>query len=183
MANAGEIDSHPARLIVKNTTDKTLAAMKESHDAQQINQLVNEIVVQHFDIEQMSKWSLGKEWDKLDESKQALFISNFQQLLVNTYAATLTNFGNNEIDVEHVKQGKNKDIATVPTIVTLANVIPMHINYTMKNKKNDWKVVDISISGVSLVRNYRATYASEIRRHGFDALMDKIITKNELAKI
>lgn len=40
----------------------------------------------------------------------------------------------------------------------------------------------MSISGISIVKNYRATYASEIRNNGFDALMKKLIEKNDLAQ-
>ena len=129
----------------------------------------------------MSKWSLGKQWNKLEEDKQALFVSHFQQLLVNTYATALASFDNQSIDLWQAKFGKNKRVAIVPTVITLANAKPLYINYMMMEGENGWKVVDMSISGVSLIKNYRATYASAIRKEGFDVLMQNIIKKNELA--
>jgi len=83
--------------------------------------------------------------------------------------------------VLQAKTGKNKKIVMVPTIISLSNAKPLKISYMMMESGAGWKVVDMSISGVSLIRNYRATYASEIRNAGFDTLMEKIIKKNELA--
>ena len=181
LASDAFVDTHPAEQVVRNTTDKVLAVLDKQQDSQQINQLINDIILPNFNFLQMSKWALGKEWKKLDEAKQAIFVSNFQQLLVNTYATALIKFDNESIEVQQAKFGKNKNIALIPTVIILKNARPMLINYTMMNGEAGWQVVDMSISGVSLIRNYRATYASEIRTSGFDSLMEKIIQKNELA--
>jgi len=173
--------SHPAERVVQETTDKVLSVLENQQDVNQVNQLINDIVLPHFNFEQMSKWALGKHWDRLDENKQALFISNFRQLLVNTYATALSEFDNQSVDVLQAKTGKNKKVVMVPTIISLSNAKPLKISYMMMESGAGWKVVDMSISGVSLIRNYRATYASEIRNAGFDTLMEKIIKKNELA--
>ena len=101
--------------------------------------------------------------------------------MINTYATALTEFDNQSIDVLTARTGKKANVAAVPTRVNLTNDNPMLISYMMFNGENGWKVVDVSISGVSLIKNYRATYASEIRKGGFDALMHKIIEKNKLA--
>jgi len=181
VAGNDNTNTHPASLIVQDTTDKVLILLNKNKNPQEISHLIHNIILPHFNFQQMSKWALGKEWAKLDESKQALFTENFQQLLINTYATALTEFDNQSIDILQAKAGKNKNVAMVPTIIKLSNAKPMQISYMMMNGNDGWKVVDMSISGVSLIRNYRATYASEIRKDGFDALMEKLIKKNELA--
>jgi phospholipid transport system substrate-binding protein len=179
--NAMAVDSHPAEKVVQATTEQVLAVLKQQNDSGQVNQMINDIILPNFNFQQMSKWALGKQGSKLDEMKQTLFVSHFQQLLVNTYTTALTKFDNQSIDVLKAKSGKNKKVVMVPTQITLANAKPMKISYMMMDSEDGWKVVDMSISGVSLIRNYRSTYANEIRSAGFDALMDKIIKKNELA--
>ena len=182
-ATASDItaNSHPAERVVQETTDKVLSVLDNQQDVNQVNQLINDIILPHFNFEQMSKWALGKHWDRLDKNKQMLFVSNFRQLLVNTYATALSAFDNQSVDVLPAKTGKNKKVAMVPTLISLSNAEPLKISYMMMESGTDWKVVDMSIGGVSLIRNYRATYASEIRNAGFDTLMEKIIKKNEFA--
>ena len=181
MAGNDNIITHPASLVVQDTTDKVLIILEKNKSPKEISNLINDIILPHFNFQQMSKWALGKEWSKLDEGRQALFVEQFQQLLVNTYATALTEFDNQSIDILQAKSGKNKNVAMVPTIISLSNAKPMQISYMMMNGDEGWKVIDMSISGVSLIRNYRATYASQIRKDGFDALMEKLIKKNELA--
>jgi phospholipid transport system substrate-binding protein len=174
-------ESHPAHIVVQQTTDKVLSVLKKQQDPQQVNQLISAIVLPQFNFEQMAKWTLGKQWDKLDDNKQAVFVANFRQLLVNTYATALTQFDNQSVTVHKAKSAKNRAIAIVPTTISLTNAKPLQIKYMMMRQDDTWQVVDVSISGVSLIKNYRATYASEIRKGGFDALMEKIIKKNEVA--
>ena len=174
---------HPAQAIVKNTTDEVLATLQQQNSSQQINSLINDIIVPHFDFIKMSQLILGSEWKKLDDSKRELFVTNFQQLLINTYSTALTEFENESIDILDAKTGKNPNIAAVPTRINLVNDKPMIISYMMMKGDESWKVVDMSISGISIIKNYRATYASEIRNGGFDALMQKLIKKNELAHL
>lgn len=181
--NANADGIHPAQAIVKNTTDKVVAALNQQSESEQINALIKDIIVPHFDFTKMSQLTLGSEWKKLDDSKRELFVTNFKQLLINTYSTALTKFENESIDILKAKTGKNPNIAAVPTRINLINDKPMIISYMMMKTDKGWKVVDMSISGISLVKNYRATYASEIRNGGFDALMQKLIKKNELAHL
>ena len=177
------INTHPAERVVQQTTTDVLSILKNKQDPQQIKQLINKIILPNFNIQQMSQWALGKEWSNISKQKQTLFALHFQQLLVNTYSTALSEFGNQSISVLKAKFGKKKNIAMVPTLIEQKNATPMQIVYMMMADSDGWKVVDMSISGVSLIRNYRATYASQIRNVGFDALMAKIIQKNELARL
>jgi len=57
-------------------------------------------------------------------------------------------------------------------------VIP--IFYSMYQSDAGWKVYDVSISGVSLVTNYRSTYGSIIRKDGIDHLIGLMAKRNRL---
>ena len=53
-----------------------------------------------------------------------------------------------------------------------ANTIP--INYKMHINNGEWKVIDITVDGISLVRTYRGLFASKIRKHGLDSLITQV---------
>jgi len=68
---------------------------------------------------------------------------------------------------------------TVRTQVSQAGGPPIPINYSMfLNKAGKWKVYDISVDGVSLVTNYRTSFASEIRSGGIDKLLEHLVAMN-----
>ena len=56
---------------------------------------------------------------------------------------------------------------------------PIDINYSMEKVDGTWKVYDVVIAGVSLVQNYRSTFASEIQKGGVDGLIAALAAKNK----
>jgi phospholipid transport system substrate-binding protein len=48
----------------------------------------------------------------------------------------------------------------------------------MHIRDGEWKVVDVSVDGISLVRSYRGSFASEIKSNGLDSLLSKLLEKN-----
>jgi phospholipid transport system substrate-binding protein len=178
-------NTHPAHVIVKDTVQQVIAALDTRQDKNQVSTVINDIIIPRFDFTTMSRSVLGNHWDKLDDSRKEMFVKHFQQSLVNTYASSLTEFDSQSIEVLAARQGRNANYAAVPTRIMLNDSNPVVINYLMlqDEEQNEWRVVDVSFSGVSLIKNYRATYASEIGRVGFDGLMQKLIDKNKLAAL
>jgi phospholipid transport system substrate-binding protein len=55
---------------------------------------------------------------------------------------------------------------------------PIQINYSMHLGNDGWKVYDVTVDGVSLVTNYRSTFASQIRDSGLDAVIADLQQRN-----
>jgi phospholipid transport system substrate-binding protein len=49
----------------------------------------------------------------------------------------------------------------------------------MEKINGTWKVYDVVIAGVSLVQNYRSSFASEIQRSSIDGLIATLAAKNK----
>ena len=67
---------------------------------------------------------------------------------------------------------------TVRTRVKQPGGPSISIDYSLYKKGDEWKVFDVNIDGVSLVTNYRASFASEIRSKGIDGLIGRLAKKN-----
>ena len=57
------------------------------------------------------------------------------------------------------------------------NIIP--IDYRMHVIDGAWKVVDVSVDGISIVSTYRGSFASEIMNNGLDSLIAKLEDRND----
>ena len=69
------------------------------------------------------------------------------------------------------------------TLVRTPNRQPIPVDYRMSRTPNGWKVYDVIVENLSLVTNYRSSFASEIGRSGIDGLVKALQSKNnELAK-
>ena len=52
------------------------------------------------------------------------------------------------------------------------------INYSVHQKNGQWLVYDVTVDGVSLVANYRTTFANQVRDQGMDGLIASLAKLN-----
>lgn len=169
--------------LVKDTTDQVIQVLKSEREVIEQNPgrlygIVDQYILPHFDFEKMSQRVLGKYWNRATPEQQAKFVSEFQVLLVRTYATALKEYSEQSIEFLSTREREGGGEATVRTQIAQAGAPPIPINYEMYLKDDSWKVFDVSIDGVSLVINYRSTFSSEIRKNGVDGLIARLNKHN-----
>ena len=65
------------------------------------------------------------------------------------------------------------------TEVEQAGGFPIPIDYSLHLQSGVWKAFDVMIDGISLVTNYRSTFAGEIRDGGLDKLIADLADRNK----
>jgi phospholipid transport system substrate-binding protein len=80
-----------------------------------------------------------------------------------------------------VENNPDSNIVVVKTEIHQPGTKPVTINYSMHVSGGEWKVVDVTVDGISLVATYRGSFASEIRKSGMDALIAKLTERNTTA--
>jgi phospholipid transport system substrate-binding protein len=173
--------------LVAKTTDKITSALRAEQDKIKANparlyEIVDEVVLPHFDFERMSRWALGKYWRKATKSERTQFIQEFRVLLVRTYAKALNDNYDQKIDMLPVRMRKGGKEATVRTEVQQPAGFPIPIDYKMYIKGDAWKVYDVSVDAISLVANYRTSFSKEIRKDGLPKLIARLADRNKQAK-
>jgi phospholipid transport system substrate-binding protein len=145
-------------------------------DASKRRELVVVKIREKFDFAAMSRFIVGKHWRRATEEQRAVFVKHFTRILEHTYIGRIEAYSDEK--VQYVSEKRRKDKAKVDTLVVSGGTeIP--INYKLYLKGAKWFVYDVSVEGVSLVRNYKDTYAGIIRKDGFDGLLDKMGKKVE----
>lgn len=170
--------------IVRQTSDQMLAELTSRKQELQaspgkIYDLVEHIVLPRFDFQRMSQLVLGKYWPRASEDEKGAFVNAFRELLVRTYATALLNYSGQEIVYLPSQKRSNSDEVTVNTEVKASGALPIPIDYRLYRNGEEWKVFDVSIDGISLVSNYRSSFASQIRRHKLSGLIRKLEQRNE----
>ncbi len=135
-------------------------------------------VFPHFNMERMSKRVLSKNWKTAEPKQRQRFMDEFRRLLLNTYARTIVEYSNETIEYLPFKAGKKENYVLIRTQVKPSTGQPIPIYYSMAFKDGMWKVIDVKIDGVSLVRNYRSTFTRDIQKNGLDNFLDRLAAKN-----
>lgn len=172
--------------LAKNTTEEVLAIIRADKDIQAGNKkkildLIDAKVLPHFDFARMTMLAVGKNWHRATPAQQQALTREFRTLLVRTYSASLTAYKNQVIEFKPFKMQPGDTDVRVKTEVNQPGAQPIPIDYAMEKMPEGWKVYDVSVDGVSLVTNYRNTFASQIRQSGIDGLIKTLADKNQQA--
>jgi phospholipid transport system substrate-binding protein len=168
----------PPDELVRVTTEEILRLLRANRelykrDTSALYAMVDKEVLPHFDFERMSQWVLGRYWRTATPEQRERFVTEFRDLLVRTYATALLNYRDEKVVyLPFTGKPDDKQVIVRTEIKQSSGAPDIPISYSFYNKGDaGWKVYDVSIEGVSLVTNYRATYADKIRRDGLDALI------------
>ena len=168
--------------LVRDTSSRMLSALRDEREAISRNpgrlyELVSDIVLPYFDFRRMSQWVLGKNWRSATEDQRERFVEQFRQLLVRTYGTALSEYADEKIIYLPFMEKSGARTVTVRTEIEQGgSTIP--ISYSMYNSSDGWKVYDVSISGVSLVTNYRSTFGNIVRDEGMSSLIKQLVERN-----
>ena len=147
-------------------------------DPERLNGIVEQMILPHFDFERMSRRVVGKRWKEATADQQERFVSAFRTLLVHTYGSLLNSYdGQSHTYFDPVPRKKDGEVV-VPVQVEDKNGRQVRVAYAMHQHGTAWKVFDVAIDGVSLMRTYRSTFRSKIAREGIDGLISSIEEKN-----
>jgi phospholipid transport system substrate-binding protein len=172
-----------ASALVQDTANRMLAVLEKRRSDLDgspglIYELVDEIVVPNFDFDRITQSAMGRNWRKADAGQKRALVREFRQMLVRVYAKSLLNYSGQEIRILPLRPDKRAGHVTVRTEVNEPGGPTIPIDYRMYQKNGAWKVYDIIIDGVSLVSNYRSSFATEIRQKGVDGLIRTLRDRN-----
>ena len=169
--------------LVKDVTNEVLEIIRTDKDFQSGNSkrvidLVNAKVLPHFNFTRMTQLALARDWRVATPAQQKTLADEFQTLLVRTYSKALTEYKTQAIEFKPFSMKAGDMDVKVRTQVIQSGAKPIPLDYFLEKQPQGWKVYDIEVGGISLVTNYRESFASEVRKGGIDGLIGSLQAKN-----
>lgn len=158
--------------VLNVLNDKTfkVPAMKAKRREVLMN-LSNEV----FDWNEMAKRSLGIYWKERTHDEQKEFVKLFTVLLENTYMDKIESYSGEKI--VYSKETVEDQYALVETKIITKQDTEVSVNYWMFNTSGRWFVYDITVEGISLVKNYRTQFSEIMARSSYQELLKKLQEK------
>ena len=138
---------------------------------------IEAIAYELFDFTTMSKLVLARNWRKLDKPKRREFVQEFRTHLSRTYGTRLDRYDQDRVDVYGAKVEVRNDVSVQSRIVG-GQFDGAEIAYRLRNRKGQWKIIDVVIEGISLVSNYRSQFSTVLSGGTIDDLIAKLKDKN-----
>ncbi len=178
---AAQDASDPSKLIEECAQKmlKELDAHRAEYrkDPTKVNKLVDEVLLPHFDTQYAARLVLGKHWRDATPEQRQRFVDAFYKSLLENYGAALTEFTADRMRVLPFQGDAAADRATVRTEVKRSDGTNVPVNYSMRKTDDGWKAWDVTIEGISYVRNFRTQYGAEIDEKGLEVVIRRLETE------
>ena len=163
-----------------NNLLKTLgdSAFKAKPEDERIS-IIGAEIEKVFDFKELSRRTLGRDWKKMKPEQQKEFVQLFRELLQGVYADRLLAYSDQKIifgKETMLKKGR----AEVQSYLQTSDGKKIPLFYRLTDKSGSWKVYDVIIKGVSMVKNYRTQFREIISKDSPEKLIE--ILRDKVAK-
>jgi phospholipid transport system substrate-binding protein len=167
-----ENKAFPEELLKENLAAVFAILQKQDLDQEAKNNAVIDIVNRMFDFSLMAKLTLGRKyWPGLTPEQKESFTQLFIKRLRSSYLDRLTLYTDEKVLYEPSIEVKQK--IQLPTYLVSQDK-KISILYKFYNSDLGWKIYDLEIQGVSIIRSYRSQFHEILRTSTFDDLLTKL---------
>ena len=147
-------------------------ALAEDKDA--LYTLIDGVLLPRFDRRYAAQLVLGRHWRNASDEQRQRFIDAFYNSLLRRYADGVLEYDQDRVEILPFRGDLTKQRTTVKTMVTLDDGTEVPVNYGMVNRDGNWLMFDVTIEGISYVRNYRTELNAEIQATSLDAVIERL---------
>ena len=133
--------------------------------------IIDKSLSPYFHKKYAGRLVLDKYWAAANQNQRKRFTEGLYQALIRSYAISMLNFDVSKISVRPIHSNLQdlKKITVKTDVDYKAELIPM--SFSFGKFKEGWRFFDVSIEGVSYIRNYRNQFKAEIQANGLDAVI------------
>ena len=147
-------------------------------DKAKLRAMIETRIAPHFSFERMTQLALGQNWKNATSEQRQKITAEFRRLLIRSYSNSLYDYRTEIPNIKIATQSEKNNMAVVRVDVDSNDGRSAVLYIRMEKKAAGWRVIDVMVNGVSLIVNYRASFASEIAQGGFDGLISMLETEN-----
>ena len=171
--SAAADDKSEVEKLLKDNLDAVFTVLQNKDlNPRAKNEEIVDIVTPMFDFELMARLSLGKKhWPGLSQDKKERFTELFIKRLKASYLNNFNLYTNEKVIYEPSVEVKNKVHAQTYLVSKEKKI---SILYKLYKAENNWKIYDLEIQGVSIIRSYRSQFSSILKSGTMEDLLLKL---------
>ena len=143
-------------------------------DPIRLHAFVDAQVAPHFDFTRFARIITGKHWNAATSAQRERLRGGVRTRLVRTIAAGLSQYADHKIEL--LPQGKSKaaNRSMVRMRISHANGQALALGYRLYESAGQWKIYDVVIDGISMLKTYQSQATAQVRDKGMDSFIKAI---------
>lgn len=173
-ADAGKIMSREAANFMQELSQRALQTIGNTDlDKSQMRRKFAELLSEGFDMPTIAKMALGGYWRSMPAEQRTEYTNLFQKFVVAIYADRLGQSSNQKFEILANHAETERDSVVSSRIIPGGKQPSINVDWRIRKMTDgSFKIIDVSVEGISMVRTQRDDFASTIERGGgVDALI------------
>jgi len=132
-----------------------------------------------YDLPAMTRIAVGPSWPSIPPEQQAALVDSFARMTIATYANRFDGYAGERFEVDPAPEPRGAN-RIVRTKVIKTNGEPVTLNYLMHGSGDNWKIIDVYLSGtISELATRRSEFGTILKSGGPKALVDALRERGE----
>jgi phospholipid transport system substrate-binding protein len=179
LPNLRSNDLDETKVALESTLNQLLDVLHANHRTAPYSVKKDQIIGilnQQFSFDVIIQRSLGRNWNKLNDSQKDQVYALITDLVLQSYTRELQDGPRPQLTFYEPKVITSSKIE-IESLVLL-NESKINISYRMANiKDRGWQVYDVLVEGVSMVSNYRKQFDEHFLKKSASELIDLLKSK------
>jgi len=166
-----------AEAFMRDLTENGITMIKKGeYTKEQREQEFRRIVRKGFALETIGKFVVGRYWQKMNEDQQREYQELFSEWLLKTYAGRLGGYNGQTLEVVKSMEtdSRYKDVIVSTRVIRTDGQPPINADWRVRKFGDEYKIIDVSIEGASMIGTQRKEFESVIQKVGVSGLIDNL---------
>jgi phospholipid transport system substrate-binding protein len=175
---AGAADQSPSQVVDGLANQVVPILQDKALTSDQKRERIEQIAYQAMDFDTLSRLVLARNWSKFSPAQQSEFVEQFKQHLSVTYGRNVDNYHNEKVKLLGERAEGHGDVTVQTKILRGGPSEDVLVDYRLRQRDGQWKIIDVIVEGVSLVSNFRSQFQDIVANGGPDRLLTLLKEKN-----
>jgi len=132
-----------------------------------------------FDLDYIGRLVLGRFGRKATKTEMQEFKIIFPEYVLKIYAGRLNEFGDEVLEIGGTAPAGKKDIFVQSQVIRMGGK-PVTADWRVRRVKEEFKIIDLKIEGISMVLTQRDEFSGKISKVGMQGLIKELKTQSGL---
>jgi len=159
--------------FVQGIGDRVVEVLKQDLPQAEVEQQLNQVWLDAFDVEGIGRAVLGRNWTKATEAQRQDYMDVFPHYVAKLYSIQFSDYSGETFVVNGSKPGAGGD-TIVNAQIDRPGGEPIKVDFVLKQGGPGPKIKDVKVEGVSLLVTKRSEFDSVVAQKGIDGLIQAL---------
>ncbi|MBT4922053.1 MAG: ABC transporter substrate-binding protein [Rickettsiales bacterium] len=161
--------NNDAELYIKNFTNDIFNIITDNQaNSEDITPILSDEIKKNIDLRYICKFVIGRYWQQSDSNFKETFSSLYERFLIRTYAPQFKGYNGENYKIVRTTELRPNRYSSHILFFTQDKTQLNIVIYFVRNQQQQFKIVDVTGEGISLIASQREEFSSIISNYGLD---------------